>query len=237
MNIPLLPLWWMWAALILSANLHAYWVFEAKIAFLMTIAASRKGAEELLDAGIFEVFSMCSFIAVQPIGSEGHGELHMLSPGGLLSSVLFCPSPMSRSMLTSRRDRLGRSCLAPASRSHLRITTPGKVTFQLAQIASFRRWSRKLRTPPSARARFPADHSTGDQLYECPQRSDPGITQGEPAIPERDRYRGMPPDRFDPGHDGAQSTFRGSGELISSCLGFLPESCDLCHASWKIWQI
>lgn len=62
-----------------TVNLHAYWVYEAKIAFLMTIAASRKGAEELLDAGVFEVFSMCNFIAVQPIGAGEHGELIDLS--------------------------------------------------------------------------------------------------------------------------------------------------------------
>ncbi|WWC66972.1 uncharacterized protein I206_100879 [Kwoniella pini CBS 10737] len=46
-------------------NLHAYWVFEAKIAFLVAMASTRKGAEELLDAGIFEVFATCGFINIQ----------------------------------------------------------------------------------------------------------------------------------------------------------------------------
>ncbi|EIW73176.1 hypothetical protein M231_07444 [Tremella mesenterica] len=52
------------------SDFHAYWVFEAKTAFLMTVAGSRKGAEELLDAGIFEVFATCGFIAVQPIADD-----------------------------------------------------------------------------------------------------------------------------------------------------------------------
>lgn len=51
-----------------AENLHAFWVFEAKIAFLLTVATTRKGAEDLLDAGIFEILSMCGFISsVQPL--------------------------------------------------------------------------------------------------------------------------------------------------------------------------
>nr|XP_031859912.1 uncharacterized protein CI109_004761 [Kwoniella shandongensis]KAA5526984.1 hypothetical protein CI109_004761 [Kwoniella shandongensis] len=50
-------------------NLHAYWVFEAKIAFLMALASTRKGAEDLLDAGLFEIFATCGFIHVQ-LGEE-----------------------------------------------------------------------------------------------------------------------------------------------------------------------
>ncbi|OCF43796.1 nuclear pore complex protein Nup205 [Kwoniella heveanensis CBS 569] len=46
-------------------NLHAYWVFEAKVAFLMTLASTRKGAEDLLDAGLFEMFATCGFISAQ----------------------------------------------------------------------------------------------------------------------------------------------------------------------------
>jgi nuclear pore complex protein Nup205 len=45
-------------------------VFESKIAFLTAVASTRRGAEDLLDAGIFEVFAMCSFMAVQPISEE-----------------------------------------------------------------------------------------------------------------------------------------------------------------------
>lgn len=52
------------------ANLHAYWVYEAKLAFLTSIASTRKGAEDLLDAGVFEVFSMCGFMAVQPLSED-----------------------------------------------------------------------------------------------------------------------------------------------------------------------
>lgn len=40
------------------------------MAFLMNVAASKKGAEDLLDAGIFEQLSMCSFVSVQPMREE-----------------------------------------------------------------------------------------------------------------------------------------------------------------------
>ena len=56
-------------------NLHAYWVYEAKMAFLMTVAASKKGAEDMLDAGIFEQLSMCSFVSVPPMREEITGQL------------------------------------------------------------------------------------------------------------------------------------------------------------------
>lgn len=46
-------------------NLHAYWVFEAKIAFLIALASTRKGSEDLLDAGVFEIFATCGFINIQ----------------------------------------------------------------------------------------------------------------------------------------------------------------------------
>jgi hypothetical protein len=46
------------------------------MAFLMNVAASKKGAEDLLDAGIFEQLSMCSFVSVQPMREEIMGELH-----------------------------------------------------------------------------------------------------------------------------------------------------------------
>lgn len=49
-----------------QVDVHAFWVFEAKMAFLLSVSATRKGAEDLLDAGIFETLSMCSFISVQP---------------------------------------------------------------------------------------------------------------------------------------------------------------------------
>ena len=59
-----------------AENLHAYWVYEAKIGFLLAVASTRKGAEELLDAGLFEILSMCGFIAVQPIGGDSTGEYY-----------------------------------------------------------------------------------------------------------------------------------------------------------------
>jgi nuclear pore complex protein Nup205 len=65
-----------WNKLICLANLHAYWVYEAKMAFLMSVAASKKGAEDLLDAGVFEQLSMCSFVSVQPMREEIMGESH-----------------------------------------------------------------------------------------------------------------------------------------------------------------
>jgi nuclear pore complex protein Nup205 len=40
------------------------------MAFLMTVAASKRGAEDLLDAGIFEQLSMCSFVSVPPMREE-----------------------------------------------------------------------------------------------------------------------------------------------------------------------
>jgi nuclear pore complex protein Nup205 len=50
-------------------------VYESKMAFLMNVAASKRGAEDLLDAGIFEQLSMCSFVSVQPMREEIMGEL------------------------------------------------------------------------------------------------------------------------------------------------------------------
>jgi nuclear pore complex protein Nup205 len=43
------------------------------MAFLMTVAASKRGAEDLLDAGIFEQLSMCGFISVLPMREEIQG--------------------------------------------------------------------------------------------------------------------------------------------------------------------
>jgi nuclear pore complex protein Nup205 len=36
------------------------------MAFLLSVSATRKGAESLLDAGLFEILSMCSFLSVRP---------------------------------------------------------------------------------------------------------------------------------------------------------------------------
>jgi nuclear pore complex protein Nup205 len=57
----------------MTDNLHAYWVYESKIAFLMAIASTNKGAEALLDAGLFETFSTCAFMMVQPLSEESMG--------------------------------------------------------------------------------------------------------------------------------------------------------------------
>ncbi|WVN87077.1 uncharacterized protein L203_102253 [Cryptococcus depauperatus CBS 7841] len=48
-----------------AENLHAYWVFEAKMAFLISLASSRKGSEDLLNCGLFEILATCGFINVQ----------------------------------------------------------------------------------------------------------------------------------------------------------------------------
>ena len=45
-------------------------MFEAKIGFLMAVAATKQGAAELLDAGLFEIFAMCGFVAVQPTADD-----------------------------------------------------------------------------------------------------------------------------------------------------------------------
>jgi hypothetical protein len=50
------------------------------MAFLMTVAASKKGAEDMLDAGIFEQLSMCSFVSVAPMREEIIGELQRPHP-------------------------------------------------------------------------------------------------------------------------------------------------------------
>lgn len=51
-------------------NLHAFWVYEAKIAFLVAYAGTAKGADDLVEAGVFETLATCSFVAVQPFGDE-----------------------------------------------------------------------------------------------------------------------------------------------------------------------
>ena len=70
-----------------SANLNAYWVYEAKIAFLLAFASSRKGAEDLLNSGVFEVLSMCGFIAVQSFANDSMGESHPVRKGSMLMTV------------------------------------------------------------------------------------------------------------------------------------------------------
>lgn len=45
-------------------------MYEAKVAFLLAVASSRKGAEQLLDAGVFEMFATCGFVNVQPLNEE-----------------------------------------------------------------------------------------------------------------------------------------------------------------------
>ena len=50
-------------------------MYEAKISFLIAMASSRKGAEDLLEAGIFETLSMCGFIDVQPVNDDMMGKL------------------------------------------------------------------------------------------------------------------------------------------------------------------
>lgn len=51
-------------------NLHAYWVYESKVAFLVAFAGTAKGAEELVEVGVFETFAMCGFLGVQPFSED-----------------------------------------------------------------------------------------------------------------------------------------------------------------------
>nr|XP_018266519.1 nuclear pore complex protein Nup205 [Kwoniella dejecticola CBS 10117]OBR88677.1 nuclear pore complex protein Nup205 [Kwoniella dejecticola CBS 10117] len=81
-------------------NLHAYWVFEAKIAFLMALASTRKGAEELLDAGLFEVFATCGFINTQ-IGEEVIDETAATEIVARQHRVLVCSLQLLTRVLSS----------------------------------------------------------------------------------------------------------------------------------------
>lgn len=51
-------------------NLHAYWVYESKVAFLLAYAATPKGADDLVEAGVFQTLATCGFIAVQPFSED-----------------------------------------------------------------------------------------------------------------------------------------------------------------------
>ncbi|RSH80248.1 uncharacterized protein EHS24_008821 [Apiotrichum porosum] len=51
-------------------NLHAFWVYETKVAFLTAYAATAKGADDLVEAGVFQTFAMCGFITVQPFSED-----------------------------------------------------------------------------------------------------------------------------------------------------------------------
>lgn len=53
-----------------TAALHAFWVFESKMAFLLAVASTRKGAEQLVNAGIFQTLSTCAFVNAQIITLE-----------------------------------------------------------------------------------------------------------------------------------------------------------------------
>ncbi|WWC85669.1 uncharacterized protein L201_000535 [Kwoniella dendrophila CBS 6074] len=81
-------------------NLHAYWVFEAKIAFLVALASSRKGAEDLLDAGIFEIFATCGFINIQ-IGEEVMDETTVSEIVARQHRVLICSLQLLVRVLSS----------------------------------------------------------------------------------------------------------------------------------------
>ncbi|WVQ93947.1 hypothetical protein IAU59_001025 [Kwoniella sp. CBS 9459] len=81
-------------------NLHAYWVFEAKVAFLMTVASNRKGAEDLLDAGVFEMFATCGFIHAQ-IGEEVMDEAAAADIVARQHRVLVCSLQLLSRVLSS----------------------------------------------------------------------------------------------------------------------------------------
>ncbi|KAK6905036.1 hypothetical protein I203_105855 [Kwoniella mangroviensis CBS 8507] len=81
-------------------NMHAYWVFEAKIAFLVAFASTRKGAEELLDAGLFEIFATCGFINIQ-IGEEVVDEAAATEITARQHRVLICSLQLLARVLSS----------------------------------------------------------------------------------------------------------------------------------------
>ena len=58
------------AMTLMADSLHAYWVYESKVTFLLAYASTRKGAEDLLDAGLFEVLAMCYFFSVELVSDE-----------------------------------------------------------------------------------------------------------------------------------------------------------------------
>lgn len=49
-----------------TESLDALYVFEAKLALLIRLAQTRKGAEDLVDAGLLEVLAQCDFIGMRP---------------------------------------------------------------------------------------------------------------------------------------------------------------------------
>lgn len=51
-------------------GLHAFWVYEANVAFLTAYAGTPKGAEDLVEVGIFETLAMCSFMGVSPFNDD-----------------------------------------------------------------------------------------------------------------------------------------------------------------------
>jgi nuclear pore complex protein Nup205 len=98
------------------------------MAFLMNVAASKKGAEDLLDSGVFEQLAMCSFVSVQPMREEIMGELHGEScsdanlQGGAMQDavdrqhrVLVCALQLLTRVLSSlhRSSRTGAGHVGP----------------------------------------------------------------------------------------------------------------------------
>ncbi|WRT63517.1 uncharacterized protein IL334_000422 [Kwoniella shivajii] len=90
-------------------NLHAYWVFEAKVGFLMTLASTRKGAEDLLDAGLFEILATCGFISIH-IGEDIMDEIAASEIIARQHRVLIC----SLQLLTRVSSSLHRSARSGA---------------------------------------------------------------------------------------------------------------------------
>ena len=114
----------------MSANLHAYWVYEAKIAFLLAVASSRKGAEDLLNSGIFEVLSMCGFITVQLFAEDTTGMSHQLGEGYELMTF---------------RQWVGNGIDTTATPNlHLYVAASSKDTSEFAQICE--NWCRPCRS-------------------------------------------------------------------------------------------
>lgn len=71
-------------------NLHAYWVYESKLNFLTAYASTAKGADDLVEAGVFEVFATCGFIAAQPFSDDVYSEVSAYETVERQHSALIC---------------------------------------------------------------------------------------------------------------------------------------------------
>ncbi|KAL1406935.1 hypothetical protein Q8F55_006347 [Vanrija albida] len=82
-------------------HLHAYWVYESKLAFLIAYAATPKGADDLVEAGVFQTFATCGFIAVQPFSEDVVDDVSANETVERQHRVLVCALQLLVRILTS----------------------------------------------------------------------------------------------------------------------------------------